>query len=66
MSSLADQYRREAGRLEQMAKSISLLSDRATLLADARSLRQRAEDIESQADGSREIGQTPFPSGLVD
>lgn len=46
-------YRREAELVEQAAASISLQSDKEELLATARSLRLRADGMESPFDGSR-------------
>jgi hypothetical protein len=47
MSADQDHYRREAERIEQMAKQISLLPDREDLLAKAESLRRLADQIEA-------------------
>ncbi len=66
MNARADHYRREAGWLEQLAKSISLLSDKEVLLVEAQSLRQRADVVEIQPDGSTEIGPMPVPNDSCD
>ena len=43
---VAEHYRREAQLIEQAARCVSLRSDREELLAEARSLRRRAEIVE--------------------
>ncbi len=66
MNARTDHYRREAGWLERLAKSISLRSDKEALLAEAQSLRQCADKLEAQSDGSLEIGQVQISSGAGD
>ncbi len=63
MNARADRLRQEAGWLEQLAKSISLWSDKAALQGEAQSLRRRADVVEAQSNGSTEVEPTSFPGG---
>lgn len=61
-----DHYRREAMLVEQVAERISLRTDKEELLAEARSLRRRAAELEARPDGATDIGQTPPWRGICD
>jgi hypothetical protein len=45
MNSRLDHYRREAMQLEDVARRISFLPDKEELLAEARRLRRRADEL---------------------
>lgn len=60
--SVAEQLKREAELVEQVARSISLCSDRDALLAKALSLRRRADELEAQSGLPPDLADRPAPT----
>jgi hypothetical protein len=48
MTASSDRYRREAQFVERMAEAVSLRPDKEALLAQARTLRELADEIEGR------------------
>ena len=59
---IPEHYMREADHVENIAKSISLLSDKRALLAEAEFLRRRAQQMEVQSFDGEAAEASPAPT----
>ena len=53
MTTIAERYRQEATLFEEAAQVVTLLSDKEDLLAEAWTLRRRADEMEARHEATR-------------